>query len=292
MTWLADYKKSLKMTEVEEVFDLVLYRPLAFVFVKSIIRTEITPNQLTSAAIAMGLAAGCFYSQGTRASFAAGALFYLLFNVLDCSDGQLARLKNNGTHTGRIIDGIADYISGIAVYTGVGIGFASGSGRPAFWWTMLALAGLSNIVHAVLVDYYRCRFLDYVLERKNTSEEDLEDYKKEYAAIKDDKRKWLDRTVISIYLKYMKLQGNIAAKKKDEKLFKAAPREYYRKNKIVVRLWVLLGPTSQITAMIVCTLLMRVDIFCWLMIAGFNGLAALTWLLQKNIDRSFNMEYA
>jgi len=90
----------------------------------------------------------------------------------------------------------------------------------------------------------------------------------------------------------MKLQGNIAAKKKDEKLFKAAPREYYRKNKIVVRLWVLLGPTSQITAMIVCTLLMRVDIFCWLMIAGFNGLAALTWLLQKNIDRSFNMEYA
>jgi hypothetical protein len=236
----------------------------------------------------MGIIAGCFYSQGAQICFIVGSIFYLLFNVFDCSDGQLARLKKNGTHTGRIIDGIADYIAVTAVFIGVGIGFAAKSENPAFWWTMLALAGLSNIIHSVLVDYYRNRFLDYVLERKNMFEEDLEDYKKEYEAVKDDKSKWLTKIIINIYLKYMAFQRSIAAKKKDEKLFKTTPQQYFQKNKALIRIWVLLGPTSQITAMIVCAICMRIDIFCWIMIAGFNGMAIIAWVLQRNIDKSFN----
>jgi hypothetical protein len=288
MSWITDYRKSLKMKEVEEIFDLILYRPLAFIFVKSIIRTNITPNHLTFAAIIMGIIAGCFYSQGNQSCFIAGGLFYLLFNVLDCSDGQLARLKKNGTHIGRIIDGIADYIAVVSVFIGVGIGFAAKSGNPAFWWIMLALAGLSNIIHSVLVDYYRNSFLDYVLERKNMFDEDLEDYKKEYEAIKDDKSKRLTKIIIRIYIKYMKFQGSITAKKKDVKLFKTTPQEYFQKNKTAIRIWVLLGPTSQITAMIICTMLMRVDIFCWIMVVGFNAIAILAWALQKRIDKTFN----
>jgi phosphatidylglycerophosphate synthase len=288
MSWVSDYKKSLKMKEVEEIFDLALYRPLGFILVKSILRTRITPNHLTYLAIVMGVIAGCFYSQGTQSCFITGGIFYLLFNVLDCSDGQLARLKKNGTHVGRIIDGLADYTAVIAVFIGVGIGFAAKSNDPVFWWAMLALAGASNIMHSVLVDYYRNRFLDYVLGRKNMFEEDLEDYKKEYDAIKDDKSKWLTKFIISIYLKYMKFQGSLTAKKKDANLFNTTKEEYFKKNKNAIRLWVLLGPTSQITVMIVCAMFMRVDIFCWIMMIGFNAIAAIAWVLQKNIDKSFN----
>jgi len=119
-------------------------------------------------------------------------------------------------------------------------------------------------------------------------EEDLEDYKKEYDAIKDDKSKWLTKFIISIYLKYMKFQGSLTAKKKDANLFNTTKEEYFKKNKNAIRLWVLLGPTSQITAMIVCAMFMRVDIFCWIMMIGFNAIAAIAWVLQKNIDKSFN----
>ncbi|MGD0711439.1 MAG: hypothetical protein ABR968_09705, partial [Bacteroidales bacterium] len=79
MSWIKEYKQSLKMKEVEEIFDLALYRPLAFVLVKSIYRTKITPNHLTYLAIVMGVTAGCFYSQGTQSCFIAGGIFYLLF---------------------------------------------------------------------------------------------------------------------------------------------------------------------------------------------------------------------
>ena len=102
MNWFEEYKKSLKMAEVEEVIDLVFYRPLAFLLVISVYKTKIKPDHLTIAAIGMGLMGGFFYSLGTYSGCVLGALFYLLFNILDCSDGQLARLKKNGTSVGRI----------------------------------------------------------------------------------------------------------------------------------------------------------------------------------------------
>src|SRR3954464_2680836 len=103
MSWLSEYKKSLKMVEVEEYFDLFFYRPLAFVLVKTVYRTSITPNQLTIVAIFIGITCAIIYAQGT-AYFALGALFFALYNIVDCSDGQLARIKKNGTHAGRIVD--------------------------------------------------------------------------------------------------------------------------------------------------------------------------------------------
>ncbi len=44
MSLLKAYKSSLKLIEVEEVIELVFYRPLAFLFVRLIYSTNITPN--------------------------------------------------------------------------------------------------------------------------------------------------------------------------------------------------------------------------------------------------------
>ena len=54
MNWSEEYKKSLKMKEVEEFFDLIFYRPVAFLFVRAVYNTGITPNSITIAAIYNG----------------------------------------------------------------------------------------------------------------------------------------------------------------------------------------------------------------------------------------------
>jgi phosphatidylglycerophosphate synthase len=276
------------MTEVEEFFDLFFYRPLAFILVKIIYSTKITPNQLTVTAIFVGLAAGCVYATGLPNACIYGALLFMLYNIIDCSDGQLARLKKNGTHAGRIIDGIADYISTAAVFIGLGIGgYANQKYHPVYWWLLLLIAAFSNVIQSALVDFYRNRFLDYVLQRKSTFEEDLESFREEYNAIKDQKNKWLDRWIIMAYFKYSDFQRKLIAKKKGEKLFKATPQEYYKKNKQAVRLWVSIGPTSQITALMICSAINRFDIFFWLMIGVFNAIAVIMTLVQRNIDITF-----
>ena len=290
MSWYSEYKKSLKMLEVEEIFDLFFYRPLAFLLVKIIYPTNITPNQLTIGAIIMGIIGGFFYAHGSPLApeyFIIGALFFMMFNILDCSDGQLARLKHNGTRTGRIIDGLADYIAVIAVYIGIGIGFANHTENPLLNWVLLAVTGASITTQAILIDYYRNRFLDYVLERKSTFEEDLDEFRQEYENIKNTKGKWFDRTIISIYLKYSSFQNNLAAKKSTTKLFKASPAEFLAKNKTIIRSWVLLGPTSQITVLILCSVFNRFDIYFWIMNLGFNSILLINWLVQKSIDKKF-----
>jgi phosphatidylglycerophosphate synthase len=275
------------MTEVEEFFDLFFYRPLAFILVKIIYATNITPNQISITAIFVGLTSGVVYSTGLPHSCLYGALLFMAYNIIDCSDGMLARLKRNGTHAGRIIDGIADYIATAAVFIGLGIGYPDHQYNHNLWWLLLAAAAASNIIQSALVDYYRNRFLDYVLQRKSTFEEDLDAFHEEYNAIKDIKNMWFDRWVIKTYFKYSAFQAKLTSKKKGEKLFKATPAEYYKKNKVAARAWVTIGPTAQITAIMICSAINRFDIYFWLIIGVFNAIAVITWLVQRNIDRTF-----
>jgi phosphatidylglycerophosphate synthase len=290
MNWPGEYKKSLKMKEVEEVFDLIFYRPVAFLFVRTVYKTEITPNSISIAAIFMGITAGCFYSLGQPLYFKIGAFFYLLFNILDCSDGQLARLKKTGTPVGRIIDGISDYIATIAVYLGIAVGFASESTDPYFWLLMLFLAGLSNIIHGILVDYYRSRFLYYVKGGGSNFEKEIEEFRKEYELIRNQKGKRFDRMVLLIYFKYSAFQRLLVAKKKKTKFFITTPEKYFKKNKTIIRFWLLTGATTEITTLIICSFFNRFDLFIWIIVIGFNSLAVILWPIQQIIDKTFNRE--
>jgi phosphatidylglycerophosphate synthase len=288
MSWYTEYKRSLKMVEVEEYFDLFFYRPLAFLLVKTVYRTNITPNQLTLFAVLVGMIGAVFYAKGSPDHFTLGAIFFMLYNIIDCSDGQLARIKKNGSNAGRIIDGLADYITTAAIFIAIGIGgMQNHDYSPGAWWFLLALTGASNVIQSALVDYYRNRFLDYVLQRKSTFEEGLEAFREEYNSIRNEKKKWLSRFIIRCYFKYSSFQRKLTAKRKEEKLFAATPEEYYKRNKNAVRGWVSIGPTSQVTALIICSLLNRFDVFFWLMIGVFNLAAAFLLLNQRGIDKSF-----
>jgi len=287
MSWYTEYKKSLKMTEIEEFFDLFFYRPLAFLLVKIVYRTNATPNQLTIIAIFIGLASGCVYASGLPNASLYGAILFMLYNVVDCSDGMLARLKKNGTHAGKIIDGIADYLATAAVFIGLGIGNPDHKFSHSMWWLLLFLAAISNVIQSVMVDYYRNRFLDYVQQRKSTLEEDMDSFRAEYNAIKGQKNKWLDRWIFRRYFDYSAFQQKLISKKKGEKLFKATPEEYYKKNKGIVRFWVNIGPTAQITAIMIFSIINRFTIYFWLIIGVFNAIALIAWIVQRNIDKTF-----
>lgn len=278
------------MTEVEEYFDLFFYRPLAFILVKLIYRTNITPNQLTLVAIVFGVLAGFAFAHGTDAYCMYGAILFMLYNVFDCSDGMVARLKKNGTRVGRIIDGFADYIATGAVYIGLIIGHADHH-FSVFWWVLLLVfAAVSNIITCILIDYYRNRFLDYVLQRKSTFEEDMKDFRAEYEAVKKQEGRWFDKLILRIYLKYSAFQGKLLAKQGAGRQFQTTPEEYYRKNRTAVRWWVMIGPTAQITVIMICSLIHRFDLFFWIIIGLFNIVAMVNWIAQRRIDKSFELK--
>ena len=184
MTLFEEFKKGLKAISVEEVLDLVFYRPLAFVLVKAIYHTQITPNQLTLASMVLGIVGGAAYAFGTPLAFVVGAVFYLLYDVVDCSDGQLARLKHAGTPIGRILDGVADYTASLAAYVGIGIGYACRSDHLLLMWLLTAAAGFSNAIQSGLLDFYRNRYLDIVLGRTSILDDEQQNLREAYEGMK------------------------------------------------------------------------------------------------------------
>ncbi|MBN1448060.1 MAG: CDP-alcohol phosphatidyltransferase family protein [Bacteroidetes bacterium] len=285
MKLLDEYRASLKMREVEEFFDLYFYRPLAFAFVKGIYRTNITPNQITVISMMLGVVAGVLFGLGSTTTVFAAGIFLILYDVLDCSDGQLARLKKNGTRTGRILDGAADYIVNTIVYLGIGIGFAAQMDNPVLWWLLLAFAGASNTAQAILVDYYRNRFLDIVLQRVSTFEEDLQSFDEERREMKRQGGHYFDRLIIDVYLRYSRVQRRLTSGQKEHSaLVDTNPDLYYSRNRLIMQLWLLVGPTTQITFLVVCAFLNRLDIYIIGIATVWNLWAGTLYFLQNRIN--------
>ncbi|GBD91296.1 CDP-alcohol phosphatidyltransferase [bacterium BMS3Abin04] len=288
MSFINNYKKSLKLVEVEEILDLIFYRLLAFLLVKAFYNTNITPNQVTWIAVVFGILGGLLLMTNLPLAFFIAGVLYIINDILDCSDGQLARLKHNGTLTGRIVDGFSDYIVSIFAYIGIGIGFASHTNDPLFYWGLTILAGLSNAAHSIALDFYRNQFLDYALNRESILGDDLEKYESEYKKLKANRTNLIDRILILIYLKYSRIQISLSSNKLkvETKLFN--PKEYYKKNKIMIRLWTFIGPTTELTFLIVCLMINRLDVFLYGMVTVLNIYALLLYLIQKRVNNSLN----
>lgn len=275
------------MVEAEELFDLIFYRPLAFLFVKSVYKTKITPNQVTWLALLVGVIGALYFMKGTAEAFFLGAILLIIYDVLDCSDGQLARLNHNGTLTGRIVDGFADYIVTITAYIGIGIGFANQSDNPVFYWILTVLAGITHAVHSGAVDYYRNQILDNALGRRAVLGEDLKLFEEAYARLQENGTRSFDRLLIWIYIRYSRIQIRFStdnANKSQSTIYDG--QDYFRKNKGIFHLWSYLGPTSELTFIIICALINRWDVFFIGMI-GFANLYALTlFIFQNRINKT------
>ena len=285
MSFFSDYKKSLKLAEVEELVDLYFYRPLAYLVVRAIYRTSITPNQITLFSIVVGLAAAACFGAGP-ATAAAGAALYAASVILDCADGQLARLKKNGTRMGRVLDGVVDYIVGISAYFGIALGLKPPAWPASRWWLLMVAAAASNIFHSIAIDYYRTRFLNVMQDTVHGEDEDSRSFAEERAALRAAGRRPLKRWAIGVYLRYLDVQRKTAVPARSNGPdWRSKREEFSAANAAIMRLWTLLGSSTQITLLIAAVLLGRFTYYFWAMIIALNLLAAVLYFVQNRIDR-------
>jgi phosphatidylglycerophosphate synthase len=123
-----------------------LNRSIALAVVPILARLPITPNAVTVASLASGLAAAWCFSHGAT-GWIAGALWLQLSFVLDNCDGSLARLTNRFSGFGSWLDTISDCVVNMGFFYGLGLGLYRDSGKP-FW---LAVATITSI--GVLFSY-------------------------------------------------------------------------------------------------------------------------------------------
>ena len=111
------YFQTLKSAETEDWLDFHVIRPLCYYCAKGFDYFDIHPNTVTILSMFIGagscvlFAHGSFYYEGTAGilyNLAAIALL-MVADILDCTDGQLARMTGKKSRVGRILDGLAGF---------------------------------------------------------------------------------------------------------------------------------------------------------------------------------------
>lgn len=146
---------------VEEWVDLRFFRPLGFRIARALQRTRVSPDQITLWSLIVGLAAGhCFIYANPWMNLLGFGLF-IISDVFDSADGQLARLRGTSTRFGRILDGLSDNARFANLYVHVAIRLLHHDGWT--WWAALTLAiiaGLSHSWQSAAIDCIRHAYLE------------------------------------------------------------------------------------------------------------------------------------
>jgi len=143
-----------KLSAKEKFIDLSDYgRPAASAIASGFSKTFITPVHVTLMFGICGLFASWLILQEY---YATAGLFLILKSILDAADGELARLKQTPSYTGRYLDSVFDIILNFIILFTI----QQVTGQP-FWLMLLAFAAIQ--LQGTLYNYY------YVILRQKSS---------------------------------------------------------------------------------------------------------------------------
>jgi phosphatidylglycerophosphate synthase len=205
------YLRSLKPLEVEEPIDVWVHRPPAYLLARLLLPTPVSPNSVTVGSILLGCAAGAaiFSLHLVLAGF-------LVFcsAVLDCADGQLARLRRTSSAFGRMLDGVADFVvSTVVIGGGAWLIIRKFQHPPLLLW-FVSLLTLTTIVtgsfHTTMYDQFKNVFLRFT-QASYREGEDLDAAEARYRAERSTQSRLL-RAVWRVYFFYLRSQLGYAAR--------------------------------------------------------------------------------
>jgi|TARA_B110000908_G_scaffold163758_1_gene210779 hypothetical protein len=141
-----------KLPKEHKFIDLSDYgRPVARIIANSLKETSCTPIDVTIWFIVSGLIGiGCI----VFGYYWAAAFFLLFKSILDAADGELARVKNTPSYTGRYLDSVADILLNMLIF--IALWYIT---EVHFIYCILAFLGIQ--LQGTLYNYY------YVILRNN-----------------------------------------------------------------------------------------------------------------------------
>ena len=212
MGFWSGYWASLKPLEVEEPIDVYVHRPLAYLVAKACYPFPISADAVTFLSILAGIASGVCLVMTFPWHLQIGGLLLFSSAVLDCADGQLARMRKTSSLFGRMLDGTADLFTvGAAAPATVWVIYSS---LQAPLWVRGAAVALcvaamvTTSFHTTMYDHYKNVFLRFTGPFQEG--EDYESAEARYRA--KTSFTIVERIAYPIYLFYLKSQRDYVLK--------------------------------------------------------------------------------
>lgn len=294
---MAEAREMFKPKDVEELIDWYFHRPLAARLVNLVAPTPVMPNHLTFTALAVGASCGfAFYAGGQNSAWiVVGALLLFASIILDCADGQLARVRGTSSMLGRALDGGSDYFPTTSAFYGLAFLLQQRVPELGWWvWILGYSAGASMVWHCFLYDGVKNIYL------RNTKpptgglalgwldlkalEDEWNDYRRQ--------GRWFIWAILWLFVANTRQQHKVIAKEqpRDRATTETTEeREIYRTGFLrSMRLWSYLGLGTHLFLLVAGALLSVVDpaaiVIVWLiMLVPMNILTV--WLLATDPGR-------
>ncbi len=160
--------------------------PLALLMVRGLVKTSITPNQISFAQPLLAAVAGYFVTYDDWRHHVLAVAAFELRSILDCVDGSLARAKRMSSPYGHAIDAMADWLGVTLLYVGILMHFRM---HPPASWTgvvgatsaptlvattmVIVLASTQAAVRSFSFDYFKTKYLSIYEDGRDASIEGL-----------------------------------------------------------------------------------------------------------------------
>ena len=138
---------------------------------RPLLKTNITPNQISTFWVILQLVASTFMVVGSYWGNIIGILLYTLAMLLDYVDGQIARIKKISTYKGIFLEELGLYFGNPIFFLCLGIGTARAFGN--YWYFILGVISCIAQLYSKLAvvnpdSYKKTEFREKILEIKST----------------------------------------------------------------------------------------------------------------------------
>ena len=206
-----DIRSAQKSGDTDDLVDLFVYDPLAIRVAHVFTRHGWSANTATLLSLFIGIGGSFLLFPQNRWINLLGILCEICATILDCCDGQIARLTHTSSQLGRVLDGSTDILVFLSMYISVGCRMMhepmpfTGENWSAWIWIPFFLMMLCHAGQARMGDYYRGLHLYFL---KGSCSADLsrsKNIREEIDQLPEGSPLYL-RAYLSVYLIYTRLQ--------------------------------------------------------------------------------------
>jgi hypothetical protein len=291
---LSALEATYKARDVEGIVDLYFYRKIAFKLATFFARLKITPTAVTILGGLLGIVAGHLYFYRDLRTNLVGMLLHICANTLDNADGQLARLLNQKSWTGRVIDSLFDHLIFLSIYVHLTLRCLVEGASPAVCLLALA-AGISHALQGAAADYYRNGYLYFVRGRARADWDSSGDLRREYRELGWRAEPWR-KFLLALYLNFTWQQELLSPALRrlravtERKFPGEMPnwlRQQYRENaQPMLRWWGLLMTNTRMFFLFLFLIIDRSAWYFWLELSAFNILLGYLIVRQETMSHS------
>ncbi len=292
---LSPLEATYKTRDVEGIVDLYFYRKIAFRLAQLFAKLKMTPTTVTLLGGVLGIAAGHLYFYRNLRLNVVGMVLHICANVFDNADGQLARLLNQKSRTGRVIDSLVDHVIFLNIYVHLMLRcLVEGASLTV---CLLALgAGISHALQGAAADYFRNAYLYFVKGRSRADWDCSAVLRNDYRRLNWRTEGW-NKFLLATYLNFTRQQELLSPKLKqlrdatvhdfaDE--IPGSLRGHYRDiARPMLRGWGLLMTNTRMFFLFLFLAIDRPIWYFWLEVSVFNLLLIYLIFRQEKMARAF-----